>query len=199
VIKFLGILIAILLFACPASNAQQAAQIQLATVTTTGGQAAIQFQALSTYTNFRIACSNLVTSASDFVILQFGTGAGPTYDTTSANYTYAETGMQDGTGGALVSFSQTANAVNGIGLFGYPTSLSAGNSPGSIDMTLVGLTATTSKNVQYQAFAWDGAHNAAYTGGGAYFPTTVVTAIRLLPTAGTFNAGGTCILYGLLT
>ena len=175
------------------------AQIEIATVTTTSGQAAIQFQALGSYNNFRILCGNLVTNSSAWVLLQFGTGGTPTYDTTSANYVWSTTLMEDGAGG-FSDTSQNANSLAGIGVINQPTSLSTGDVPGSFDMVLLGLPASQTKNIHWQAFGWlSGSGNVAYGGAGSYVQSTTITAVQFKPSTGTFPAGATCTLFGLTT
>jgi hypothetical protein len=170
---------------------------KIATVTTTSGQAAIQFQSLGAYSNFRMLCFGVSISAVDYFILQFGTGAGPTYDTTGANYIWNSTLIADGT--TPGSESQTTLPQNGIGVVGYPTTPVQGSSQatGSIDMALYGLPGSVTKNVTYKSYGhWTDYFNISFGGGGAYLSSTPVTAIQLLPGGGTINAGVSCTLYG---
>jgi hypothetical protein len=173
-------------------------QTKIATVVTTAAQAAMQFTALGTYNNLRLVCSNIVISASAYVILQFGTGGGPSYDATAAHYTWSATLMPDGS--TFTTESQTALSQLGIGVLGFPTSLPAGGAPGSFDMTIYGVAGVLTKNVTYQGFSyWTTLANIAAAGGGSWLQTTPATALQILPGTGTFSAGATCTLYGLTT
>ena len=148
----------------------------------------------STYDDYLFRCVNLMpTTTNTNLLMQMGTGAGPTYDT-GANYGWA--GWRWAPGGS--AFAGASSGPTSIGLDASGGVKSDAVLPFSGSWRLSGPQSTASaKTVIGQAGYVDNTGTIiGCTLTGLYIPTTAVTAVRFLMSSGNITSG-TIRVYGV--
>jgi hypothetical protein len=165
-------------------------QLVLISSTTASASATIDFTGLtSTYQAYMVVISDLVTATDGVSLLvRFGTGGGPTYDTGS-NYRYTTQGAYVTGSDNNASASATSIALNIDAAGGTLGNVGGENYSGTI--TLYNPSNSTSWKKLSAQSAYDGSGSepaVAHTAGG-YMSTTAVTAIRFFASSGNLTSG----------
>lgn len=164
---------------------------------TISGAAEIDFTSCfsSSYNSYKLYLSITSTTSQDYA-LQFGTGGGPAWDTTSGHYEYSESWQYPGSSGSNNSTSDTGLWVYSNG-GGTPSTLATnGRLSGEI---IIDFAASGSfmKNAsgQWNVNRSAGVTPLRYTMVGLWNQTTAATAIRFVTSTGTMSGVGQC--YGI--
>jgi len=172
-----------------AGSAFPSGAMTLISTLTASSSASLSWTGLATYDNYLLVLENL--NCGDNILLQTGTGAGPTYATSgyiySGLYTYATTS------------SAGANAYNNISSLGSTNGiiLTAGGAytNGTIaNVSMTGFLSNTFTLCSVSASFNSSRVFCGYTG-GTNNTTGTTTAIKLLPVTGTLT--GKASLYGI--
>lgn len=169
----------------------------VATKTANGSSSSLSWTGLSGSNQYFFVLNNLLFSASDTLVVTFGTGSGPTY--ISSGYSY------------LASGNNTVPAFQVVGTISYRADILMNNVtyswgtliPVSWSGTITGLTAGT-PHITWQGVGCNSAQGASYieyTTGGGYnsndSASTPITAIKFEKFSGGTISSGTASLYKL--
>lgn len=147
----------------------------------------------TTYNQLMLTCQSLVPSTATGLLLQVGTGAGPTYQT--SGYYAVNNECLSGNGACTVTPQTAATSYVLTGASGFTATTSFGNVLtayiGNINLTASYKTLHTEMTYFYQNNG-----TASSTSGGSWNGTAAVTALKLALSSGTITSG-TCSLYGL--
>lgn len=167
--------------------------LNLISTQTASNSAALQFTNLPTsYNRLVLSCTGIITSAARATVeLQFGEGAGPTWE--AANYIYENHATGSTNYDQEFNYSSSASYIylaDGSTDSSHPTTLQyyindIGNT--SVYKSVVGLSTE-----------WDTTpgHYSIYGGGSYSGDTNAITGLKLLPASGTITSGQ-CSLYGM--
>jgi hypothetical protein len=159
----------------------------ISTANVSGG-ASIAFTGLATYNNYVMVCRNVIAAtAADSMSFQIGTGATPTWQTSSYKY-FRLNGASN---------SSTVSGSNNASASGLDITLGSADNPHDLTLNLYDVLSTTKpKHMFYFGDYYDGRLTNYKTGAGAYTgANTAVTAVRIIAASG--NISGVCTLYGL--
>jgi hypothetical protein len=165
--------------------------LTLISTQTASASASLQFTNLPTsYNTLFLNCANLVQSASAAVRFYLGEGAGPTWET-AAHYNVTGNWACEGpANGQLGTTTSTDLVVNGTSAAGYSQSVkmyidNVGSSSLYKFVTMAEVDGNSGSNLcgSFYTSYWNN-------------DTNPVTAIEVVPTAGTITSG-TCSLYGM--
>ena len=169
---------------------------------TASGSATLDFEGFisSTYSVYEFVFTRIV-SATDsvHVRMRFGTGAGPTYDTTSGNYSWDD--FRIGPGGAAAggsaSSQDSCNITGGGG--SEPINNTDAEGGWNARMLLYDPSGSAGSKHYSGQTGFQSGNTATYVIGmigGRYIPTTAITAVRFFMSSGNITSG-TIDLYGL--
>lgn len=156
---------------------------------TVSAAASIAFTGLpANFQSFELKCVDISGAASATFRVQFGTGAGPTYDV--AGYQWAFYYNQTNASAYVGSNNAADSAIN-IG-----PSTNTAVAPVNIEIHLHDIGITQPHSLTYDMTAQDPTQTfwVNVRGMGVDTNTTAITAVRLIPSSGTIT--GTCSLYG---
>ena len=207
-IRWLLLAVCLLLGAAPA-HAQ--ATIKLSQQVFSGTAISAAFAVPATYATVQLDCFGLTTDSTDangYVLIQIGTGGGPTYDTTPADYEWAAAYAYDGTALSPTT-TQAVLAVQIMGLvggvvIGHEPFQAAGAANDSFTITFFNVNSSSLRKVYnwsgYEYFGKSGiGYNITNAGGGTFTANTAALTGLLITSNGTdLLETGTCTLYGIL-
>ena len=171
------------------SQAPVSGAMTLISTQTASSSASLSWTGLATYDNYLLVLENL--NCGDNILLQTGTGAGPTYATSgyiySGYYTYA---TSSSAGANAFTNINSLSSTNGI-------IITAGGAFSNGTITNVSMTGFLSNTFTlYSASAsYNGTRVYAGYTGGTNNTSGTTTAIKLLPVSGTLT--GKASLYGI--
>lgn len=165
--------------------------ITLISTKTASNSASLSWTALAGYSKYLLIFQNLTMSGSGNFQIQFGTGAGPTYITSSYEYGYV---VATGTGVTGDAFAANFIQINNNNL---ASSASGGQLSGFAFVS--GMLSGSYTSISSQIFYGNsGTQNQETSGGWQTSSTTAKTAIKIIAEDGTFNiVSGTASLYGI--
>lgn len=181
----------------PTWTTPSAGAMTLISTKTASSSASLEWTGLSGYANYLIVYQNLVPAASNYLYMQLGTGAGPTYVSTGyQNYVYGvDYGGSFNNGGwqnsSVFYLQLTANTVNasGPGISGF--------------LFISGMTSGMIASYSGQSSFINGLgttnQSTSTMGGTLTGNTTAKTALKLGFTSSSNITTGTASLYGIST
>lgn len=148
----------------------------------------------ATYDEYEIHFQNLTPSASAYMAMFLSTDNGATFAGSAYNYTYNLIGPASDTtsGGSGQSEIRITDATQRIS-----TTVADGGASGVIRLIRMAST-VLHKHVSYRVeYASGGVTNHNIAGSGRWQSITAVNAVRLAPSAGNWEAGGSLKVYGV--
>lgn len=176
-----------------------AGAMTLISTQTVSATTAISWTGLSGYSQYILIIKNIYFSSNDFPIIQIGTGASPTWVTSSYSWTLLMNYGQDGGSSSGNSYGNqgTTGFTNGVGL---SLASALGSSTTSSNGNILISNLNTSGPIQFSSqFAMDSGGYSRYFAGSGYWANATAlstTAIRLLSQGG-LTITGSASLYGI--
>jgi hypothetical protein len=191
-----------------AAGAAHAAGFVKISTLVANNSASFAWTGLSRYNSLQMTCSGIslpTTDANNYMVVHFGEGPGPTWETANADYSWAYILNFDKSGSSIgtdTSLSEASDGTDGgILVLHEPIIVAAGQPYGTLHLKVLNV----DSGAMTKAFFWqsqsyfdkfEDQYNINLTGEGAYVgDTSPITAIRLVPHDETISSG-TCTLYG---
>ena len=174
--------------------------ITLISTQTASNSASLSWTSLGAYNTYQIRCTDILPATNaTYILLQFGEGATPTWETANSSYGYSGH-WENASSGNNPESSTVDSITNGIAVgVQSPNSVSAtkNGSEAIIDIANPAGAGAKQAVVHSGGYQVSGGVNLNYIGGGAYIAdTNAITAIRLIAGSGNITSG-TCSLYGM--
>jgi hypothetical protein len=167
---------------------------------TASNSASLQWTSLGSYNTYQIRCTDILPATNaTYILLQFGEGGTPTWETANSSYGYS--GYWENASGTSTLESSTGDSItNGIMVEAQVSNSVSATKNGSeaiIDIANPAGAGAKQAVVHSGGYQVSGGVNLNYIGGGAYIAdTNAITAIRLIAGSGNITSG-TCSLYGM--